>query len=73
MSRQAIAKITQAYDEKPLSPQCVNCRHYCSELRVASLWGQIYERTTKQHCGIGGFKVKKTGTCQLFQWKEAKA
>lgn len=69
-SKQQIAKEFQGYVAKPVPHTCVNCKHYTSEITVVEhRWGS-YENETDIRCGIGGFAIKKTATCKLFEGKE---
>ena len=67
MSKQSESKQAQGYDPKPVNPVCMNCRHYTSKLtNFASGWPEEKEL----RCGIGGFAVKKMGTCKLYERKD---
>lgn len=67
MSKQSEAKEKQGYDPKPIQPTCMNCKHYSSE-KVSESYGWHKEWTRevekKKRCTLGGFAVKKTGSCK---------
>lgn len=58
MSKQSEAKKQQGYRTKP--DTCANCAHYTSKIEVNSYWEVESER---RRCGLGGFAVNKTATC----------
>jgi hypothetical protein len=67
MSKQSEAKQKQGYDKKPKSRVCSNCRHYMSDfITQKNLYGD-YEEEKNKRCGLGGFAVKKTATCNEFK------
>ena len=57
MSKQSHAKAMQGYRTKP--DTCATCAHYTSKIEVHSYCQMESER----RCGLGGFAVNKTGTC----------
>ncbi len=57
MSKQSEAKKQQGYRTKP--DTCSNCAHYASKIEVHSYW----QVESEKRCGLGGFAVNKTGTC----------
>ena len=57
MSKQSEAKKQQGNRTKPVT--CSNCAHHTSKIEVHSYWQVESER----RCGLGGFAVNKTGTC----------
>lgn len=67
MSGQSEAKEAQGYVAKATPQTCGNCVNYRSykQLKVAP-FGK-YESETNMRCGLGGFKVKKMGTCLKFE------
>lgn len=67
MSKQSEAKQAQGYDPKPVNPVCMNCKHYRSKL--TELAGGWIDESEKR-CGIGGFAVKKMGSCKLYERKD---
>ena len=82
MSKQSDAKAAQNYNPKPTPKTCANCVNYQFE-RVLPEWMVRDDLATtheenkwkveingveKNHrCGIGGFAVKKTATCDLMK------
>ncbi|RPE05535.1 hypothetical protein EGT74_24435 [Chitinophaga lutea] len=71
MSKQQKAKETQGYQAKPVMPFCINCQHFTSKVeQVKSAWSVgTYTRESEVRCGIGGFAIKKQGTCNSFTAK----
>lgn len=59
MSKQSEAKERQEYVDRPCA--CSNCMHYRSKIENLGMW-ITYE--TELRCGLGGFKVKKMGSCK---------
>jgi len=63
MSKQSEAKERQEYVDRPCA--CSNCRHFTSKIANHSDgWGHKWIRETEIRCGLGGFKVKKMGSCK---------
>jgi hypothetical protein len=60
MSKQSEAKTSQNYKEPKEVGMCHNCKHFSSDIKETA-WGGISE--TKMRCTLGGFKVKKTASC----------
>lgn len=71
-SKQQIAKEQQGYNPKPLPSVCMNCAEYRSDKGVSrGTFGDFkWERNIR--CGLGGFAVKKTATCNEFKLTEQK-
>lgn len=67
MSRQSEAKEKQGYMPKAIPQICSNCKHYKSETAEKSGFYGPWIKETNIRCGIGGFAVKKQGTCK--EWK----
>lgn len=64
MSKQSEAKKIQNYNPKPTPAECSNCREFQKESTFTHEWfGKKYYRDKNLRCGIGGFAVKKRGTC----------
>jgi hypothetical protein len=61
MSKQSEAKFEQGYQAKPIFPMCSNCINYRSNQEIVGNFGYVKE--TNIHCELGGFAVKKQGTC----------
>lgn len=73
VSKQAQAKIEQGYVTKPVWPVCGNCDHFHSERRVVEtdhISGTEYTEEIGLRCGLGGFKVGKSGACEQHKKKE---
>lgn len=86
MSKQSDAKEKQNYQEKPVVAKCSNCRHLLQDLHhfrsgvriegenpdtrlyQTGYGGPTYSDNLR--CGIGGFAVKKTATCDRISIKE---
>jgi hypothetical protein len=67
MSKQSEAKEKQGYVEKFVPTVCSNCAHYTFD-RVQTQEGTTWRpegwfADKNLRCGIGGFAVKKTGSC----------
>lgn len=64
MSKQSDAKKSQNYNPKPIPAECSNCFNFKKERTQTNEWlGKKYYRDKNLRCGIGGFAVKKKGTC----------
>ena len=59
-------KEEQGYQEKPIFPMCSNCANFRSEF-IPTNYGYNEEKNIR--CGIGGFAVKKMGTCTKHEPK----
>jgi len=64
MSKQQDAKALQGYVPKAEPQTCGNCVQFRSELGPPEKYG--YQKEMNIHCGLGGFAVKKLGTCTQF-------
>lgn len=64
MSKQQDAKEAQGYTPKADPQTCGNCVQFRSEFGPAGIYGYRDEKNI--HCGLGGFAVKKLGTCTQF-------
>lgn len=73
MSKQAKAKENQGYESKPHPHICATCVHFTSEIeKHQSVFGD-YTKERNRRCGLGGFAVKKTATCRMWEgqmWSE---
>ena len=69
MSKQSEAKANQRYKPYPLLTVCATCKHLTVVIVEGA--GPFSTRTGKRNhlCGIGGFTVKKMGTCDLWDVK----
>ncbi len=68
MSKKSDAKDFQKYSETVISPACGNCKHRrFKEKRIDSLWKSRVKEVSNS-CSIGGFAVKTTATCNLFEF-----
>lgn len=64
----------QGYNQKPIPPECRNCKHFTSEFKKQE-WGYYegyYEVERNFRCVIGGFAVKKTANCKKHEFKTNK-
>ena len=75
MSKQSQAKQDQHYRMK--ADACLNCAHFCSDQieKTYDAWNGkrawIVEKNLR--CGIGGFAVKKSATCDRHALKKGDA
>lgn len=85
MSAQSIAKAAQGYKDKPLVRTCATCAHFLSDMKLPEwmvdrnairaaqgarpFYDDSYAIEKNKRCGIGGFAVKKMGTCKQFKAK----
>ena len=80
MSKQSEAKEKQNYCAKPVPQTCANCKHLTQNFfhydeKYVRIEGknpstEKYARSTYSdnlRCGIGGFAVKKTATCDFME------
>jgi len=68
MSKQSEAKEKQGYVPKAIPQTCGNCAHFMSDkVEREGYFGGSYVDEKSMRCGIGGFAVKKMGTCN--EWK----
>ena len=73
MSKQADAKKAQGYQDKPEKRQCSVCAHYRSDFIKHPQQGFMMVEWIEEkniHCNIGGFKIKKTAVCNMFERKD---
>ncbi len=63
MSKQSEAKKRQNYNPKPEYDICSNCDHYAGEMEFQKGAFGGWEKEINKSCKIGGFVVKKQGTC----------
>ena len=69
MSNVKKTKELQGYVDKFIPPVCANCKNYNSEkVKRDGMFGGVYIDESKKRCSIGGFAVKKMGTCDLHNW-----
>lgn len=66
MSKQSEAKEKQGYVRKAIPQTCVNCASFKCDSQTG-FGGYTIMRNLR--CGIGGFKVMKSGTCNEFSGK----
>jgi len=67
MSKVSGAKIAQGYTRA--KRDCSRCAHFKSEIVTISDKYGVYSEEKNLRCGIGGFKVHKTATCNKFEPK----
>lgn len=68
-SKKASAKEFQGYQDHTVPSVCGNCAHRNFKIKRRETLYKIHETETCNQCGIGGFAVKKTGSCNLFEMK----
>ncbi|HEX2600076.1 MAG TPA: hypothetical protein VHL05_14955 [Terriglobales bacterium] len=67
MSKQSEARVAQKYVPKCVPSVCSNCLHFTKEVTThKNFYRETYTVDRNLRCGIGGFAVKKMGTC--IQW-----
>jgi hypothetical protein len=66
MSKQSDAKIRQGYQATPVKKICSTCKHYESDMKIAVFLGYPYTEEKEKRCGLGGFAVNKTATCNEY-------
>lgn len=67
----AQAKERQQYTDKLIPSTCSNCAHFHSKVEeMPRQWGGTWVKESNLRCGIGGFKVKKLGSCSEWAGKE---
>ena len=66
MSKQSDAKTKQGYVPSYQPLFCMHCRNFKSDIvEMTNGWAKWTEEKNIR-CGIGGFAVKKKGTCMEF-------
>lgn len=70
MSKQSEAKRKQGYVPKAIPQTCMNCFHFKKDTEVRDGYCGEYKEDKNLRCGLGGFAVKKMGTCNEFLLKE---
>ena len=70
MTPQAIAKAEQGYTPKAVPRTCVNCTNFAFETVSKKAYGSTWTEDTNLRCKVGGFAVKKMGSCNLFEMKQ---
>lgn len=71
MSKQSEAKERQGYVPKAVPRTCTNCSRLIFDSVLMKTPWSSYTKDTNLRCTLGGFAVKKMGTCNLFQMKPA--
>lgn len=71
MSKQEKAKLKQLYVDKCIPNTCSNCASYSSKIEeVERTFGLgTWVKESMMRCTIGGFKVKRMGTCAEWSGK----
>jgi hypothetical protein len=71
MSKQSEAKARQGYVSKAVLQVCRNCASFKfdSGFHNEDLHGKRFPKEFNLRCEIGGFAVKKMGTCDEFSGK----
>lgn len=72
MSKQSEAKQRQHYTPKLIPSVCCNCVHFRKDVEKRVSLGQTWLIDKSLRCGLGGFAVKKQGSCAEWAGKEAK-
>ena len=67
MNKQSEAKEKQQYQASPTFPMCSNCIHFRSD-KIENKYHFFEEKNI--HCDIGGFAIKKQGTCNLHEFNQ---
>ena len=65
MSIQSEHKKLQGYIEKPVLQICQNCANFTSK-QIRIEWHPTATKEGELRCRIGGFSIKKMGTCNEF-------
>lgn len=80
MSKQSEAKAAQGYIDKAIPKTCGNCANFVYEMALPDWmrvqnqgepgkWGDVHKQEQNKRCGLGGFAVKKMGTCNKWEAK----
>lgn len=69
MSKQSDAKTSQGYVPKAVPRTCCNCAHFKMDTVTKECFGKQWKQDTNLRCEIGGFAVKKMGTCCIWEEK----
>ena len=65
MSKQSVAKETQGYVAEFIPPTCQHCVHFKLDIVFIPAC-KPYNKEKNLRCTLGGFAVKKRGSCLLF-------
>ena len=65
MTKQSKAKADQGYVPKAVPQVCGNCANFASDM-IKPYLGNSFVKETNMRCVLGGFAVKKMGTCDLY-------
>ena len=66
MSKQEEAKKAQGYIKA--SACCKTCKHFSSTVAEVPGWGnETWTKDSFKRCGIGGFAVQSSASCNLFE------
>lgn len=71
MTKLAQAKLKQGYVSKAQPRTCMHCTHYKMDRMEVVNGFDLSRYNVDRHlrCGLGGFKVMKMGTCNLWERK----
>ena len=69
MSKQSEAKAKQMYVPKATPQVCMNCASFQFEKITKTEYGSTWTEERGLNCAIGGFAVKKMGTCNEWSGK----
>lgn len=70
-SKQTQAKNDQVYNPKPVPAVCSTCKHFqCDRVMTyaGDKWRDPKYDDKNLRCAIGGFAVKKHGSCKLHEF-----
>jgi hypothetical protein len=77
MSKQSDAKERQMYTPKFVPMTCSNCAHMKCDMELPAwmgkqpgVWDDKYKLEKNHRCGLGGFAVKKMGSCNEHTYCE---
>lgn len=65
VSKQQLSKESQGYRLSPKT--CSNCSNYSSEIETKDFGQYVWTEEKNKRCKIGGFAVKKTAVCDLWE------
>ena len=74
MSKKSEAKEKQGYVAKPVPKPCMNCANFLFDrvqVRLGTSWHpEGWFEDKNMRCSLGGFAVKKMGTCNEWRAKQ---
>ena len=69
MSKVSEAKEAQGYVDW-MSINCSTCKHFTSRMETNKAWFGTHTVEKDKRCSIGGFVVKKTAHCNMWEEKQ---